>query len=386
MGAVRNIQTHKDIKILCVDDELAVLNSLKRVLRKQGFAVDIETSPRQALNRIINQNYDIIISDMRMPEMDGAEFFSAVEKFDPTSVRILITGYSDHTSTVRAINSGKIFSYINKPWDNSQLVETIDNAISFKTYTDNQNKKVHNLIGVSSKLDKKVNALTTQIEEANNELKTTLSILELTNDEHHNTADCIVQVFSNLINQKLKLPENMSQQISIHSKKLAELMGLNQSFQEDISNAALLYQAGKLLLPEHLTTKPYCFMSINDRMEFEQYPSLGAELLSPLKDIQYVTSIIHNHRENYDGTGYPDALSHNKIPFSSKILRVVIDFIESFYFTTSDYKKSLDLIISNSGKLYDPEIVQGLIKYCSQQFSDFIPKEHMPYIKALKKA
>jgi len=253
-------------------------------------------------------------------------------------------------------------------------------------YSDNQNKKVHNLMSISSNLDNKVNALTTQIKEVNNELKTTLSILELTNDEHNHSYDCIVRVLSNLINQKFKLPEDMSQQIRKHSKNLAEFMGLNKSFQKDISNAALLYQTGKLILPEHLTTKPYCLMSKNDRMEFEQYPSLGAELLSPLTNIQYVVSIIQNHRENYDGTGYPNTLSHNKIPFSARILRVVIDFIEGFYLTNIDYQKSLDLIISNSGRLYDPEIVQAFIKYCSHQFSDYTPKKHIPCGKALKKA
>ncbi|MCP3674362.1 MAG: DUF1566 domain-containing protein, partial [Gammaproteobacteria bacterium] len=108
----------------------------------------------------------------------------------------------------------------------------IDNAISYKNYTDKQNNKVHNIICRSSKLDKKVNALTTQIEEANNELKTTLSIPELTIDEHNNTWSCIVQALSNLINQRCKLPENISQKIRIFSKKLAKMMGLNKSTQE----------------------------------------------------------------------------------------------------------------------------------------------------------
>ena len=123
-------------KILCVDDEESVVNSLRRVLRSSHYEVIGFTSAPEALNHLESNDVDLIISDMRMPEMRGDEFLAKTMSIAPNTVRILLTGYSDFDMTVSAINEGRIHRYMSKPWDNSELLAIINEELVQKQRND----------------------------------------------------------------------------------------------------------------------------------------------------------------------------------------------------------------------------------------------------------
>jgi signal transduction histidine kinase len=121
--------TPKQPLILVVDDEPSILNSLDRVLHHHNYRVIKTTSGIEGLEILSREPIDLIISDMRMPKMDGAEFLSKAAKLSPNVVRILLTGNADLNSAVKAINQGQIFQYLHKPWKNEQLLSTINNGL-----------------------------------------------------------------------------------------------------------------------------------------------------------------------------------------------------------------------------------------------------------------
>jgi len=123
-------------KILCVDDEESVVNSLRRVLRSSHYEVIGFTSAPEALNYLESNEVDLIISDMRMPEMRGDEFLAKTMSITPNTVRILLTGYSDFDMTVSAINEGRIHRYMSKPWDNRELLAIINEELIQKQRDD----------------------------------------------------------------------------------------------------------------------------------------------------------------------------------------------------------------------------------------------------------
>jgi response regulator RpfG family c-di-GMP phosphodiesterase len=100
--------------LLCVDDEPSILSSLRRLFRPHGYRIFLAESGAAGLKILETESVDLVISDMRMPEMDGATFLKAVRERWPRVVRILLTGYADITSTVAAINEGEIYRYIAK--------------------------------------------------------------------------------------------------------------------------------------------------------------------------------------------------------------------------------------------------------------------------------
>ena len=119
------------IRILFVDDEEAILQALKRLCKRQLNAqCKFVLSGQEALVCMQNTVFDVVVSDMRMPNMTGAEFLGMVAELYPDTIRIVLTGYSDKESIISAINQGRICGYINKPWDNDELIVSLKQAIT----------------------------------------------------------------------------------------------------------------------------------------------------------------------------------------------------------------------------------------------------------------
>lgn len=121
-------------RILCVDDEEAVVSSLKRSLRLEGEIL-VATSAKQALDMLRKQPVDLIITDMRMPEMNGADLLLAVNQLGQDPARILLTGYTDMSLLELAINEGRLDRYISKPWNNDELISAVQQELHRKNWS-----------------------------------------------------------------------------------------------------------------------------------------------------------------------------------------------------------------------------------------------------------
>ena len=119
-------------KILCVDDEASVLKALRRLFEGAGYEVLTYASANDALKVLEEEDVDVIISDMRMPDLSGDQFLARAAYISPDSIRILLTGFSDLESTINAINQGKIHAYLQKPWDNTKLLGVISTELGHR--------------------------------------------------------------------------------------------------------------------------------------------------------------------------------------------------------------------------------------------------------------
>ena len=119
----------EEIKILCVDDEPNVLNALKRLFFDENYATLTAASAREGLDILEQEEVQIVVSDYRMPSMNGVEFLREVYKRWPRTVRIVLSGYADASATVAAINEGHIYKFVPKPWNDDDLLVTIKNAV-----------------------------------------------------------------------------------------------------------------------------------------------------------------------------------------------------------------------------------------------------------------
>ncbi|MBU1284657.1 MAG: response regulator [Gammaproteobacteria bacterium] len=115
------------IRILFVDDEERILRSLALQFRRE-YEVLTESDPCRALQRLKSESVQIIVSDQRMPQMSGAELLAQARQIAPDTLRILLTGYSDLDAAVEALNSGGIFRYLTKPWDQQEMAFTLRQA------------------------------------------------------------------------------------------------------------------------------------------------------------------------------------------------------------------------------------------------------------------
>ncbi|AYH45775.1 response regulator [Azoarcus sp. DN11] len=116
-------------KVLCVDDEPGIVRSLQWLLQKQ-FEVFTATSGAEALELVKQHDFDVVISDQRMPAMTGVEVLREVRRLSPRTMRILLTGYSDMQAIVRSVNESEVFRFINKPWNIAELPKVVAQAIT----------------------------------------------------------------------------------------------------------------------------------------------------------------------------------------------------------------------------------------------------------------
>jgi DNA-binding NtrC family response regulator len=114
---------------MIVDDELGVLNSLRRLLHNEGYAIFATTSAQEALDRLKSEEISLIICDQRMPQISGVELLKEAKQIRPEAIRIILTGYSDIDVAIQAINEGEVYRFLAKPWNDQELKLIIRKAL-----------------------------------------------------------------------------------------------------------------------------------------------------------------------------------------------------------------------------------------------------------------
>lgn len=118
--------------LLLLDDEPAVLKAICRELRTTGWQIDTFSEPQEALLALSHNDYELVISDLRMPELDGIAFLQFARQLQPDALRLLLSGDSDRDSLIRAVNKAEIYRFISKPWDAYELCETLQTCVELQ--------------------------------------------------------------------------------------------------------------------------------------------------------------------------------------------------------------------------------------------------------------
>ncbi len=351
--------------ILFVDDEMPVLKSLKRFAKAKDWKSTMVLNAEEGLEKLAERPYDIVVSDMRMPGMDGAEFLCKVKEQWPETIRIILTGYSDISALEHAVNDAGIFNYVTKPWDDFMLAEVVDRAhryrvneqerVRLEKLTKIQNKTLRELTG---DLEKKVNERTIEIEQA----------LTLLQDLHERSTSKFldsIRVLSQVLEWKEGQANRRGDFVSRFSERLAVAANCEKSELENIRLAASLHQLGILALPDSVREKPFFHLSDDDLALHRQVPIWGEMILSGTSGLEDVAKIVRHQSEWVNGKGYPDGLEGDAIPKASKILHVVNDFIDAYHGLLDEHISGLDGAISYikswSAKRYDLELVNQFI-------------------------
>src|SRR5690606_477537 len=146
------------IKVLYIDDEDNNLSSFRASLRKD-FKIITAINGEEGLNLAREIDFEVVIADQRMPGMTGVEFFERLVKVKPDPIRILLTGYSDISSVIDAINRGEVYRFIDKPWNIEQIKNTIDTAADIYNIRRELKEKNDKLIKANTEMNQFVYSL-----------------------------------------------------------------------------------------------------------------------------------------------------------------------------------------------------------------------------------
>lgn len=304
-------------KVLFVDDEPNVLQSIRRGLRKQ---FDVHTAEGgDAAMQLLREKDDfaVIVSDMRMPGMNGVELLSQVKQLWPDTVRMMLTGNADQETAVDAVNHGDIFRFLNKPCENVALGEAVKDAI-----------RQHTLI--TAERDLLENTLRGSI-------KALAEVLSLTNPE----------VFGRTTRHKHLM------------SRLASTMKLADIWQ--LESVALMSHLGCVTVAEELVKRKAggFQLSAEDMQEFVTHARVGADLLAAIPRMDVIAESVRYQERNFDGTGYPeDGPSGADIPLGARLMRVILDF-DAFESSGESGADALNRLRQQQGH-YDPAILTAL--------------------------
>ncbi len=352
--------------LLFVDDEANILSSLKRLFRPFGYTILTATSGKEGLELLKNNKIDLVISDMRMPEMDGSVFLAHAAEQWPETLRILLTGYADMTSTIKAINEGGIYKYISKPWEDNDITLSVKQALEQKFLKQERDR----LLQLTRKQNAELEDLNTNLEDKvksrTEELGQAMAQLELTHTSLKESYISSVKIFSNLIELRDGAIPGFSRGVADNAYKLAIKVGMNKEDARTVMVAGLLHGIGKIGLPDSLIRKPQSTFSTNEKSLYIKYPVIGQGALMALEPLHDAANLIRSHLEHYDGTGYPDKLKGDDIPVGARILSIANDYesLKAGTFTKDEItmKQIHDFMRFNGGKRYDPKYVKAFIE------------------------
>lgn len=360
--------------ILLVDDEESILNSLRRLLRGQPYDVLLATSGAQALDIMAKQPVDLVMSDARMPNMDGATLLAHIHQRHPAALRILLTGYADLTMIVKAINEGQIDRYISKPWHDEELLLTLRQSLAYQHSERERLRLVQETWDRNEEL-KLLNAtLEKHVASRTSELQQTADMLDLAYEELKHSYVTGTEVFSLLANLRLPPAKQTNRQIIELVRVYCKLHGQDEGSTRDLTMAAALYNIGKLSWTDSMMTAPADLLHHNDKERYRGYPKQSESLLMTLDPMKDAARLILHHQERWDGTGFPDRLKGEAIPLGSRWLKLAVDFIELqrglILERQMNSDEALVYIRQYAGRLYDPDLVEDFIQVCAAYLSD----------------
>lgn len=361
-------------KVLLVDDEESILNSLRRLLRGQPYEVLLATSGAQALEVMAQQSIDLVMTDARMPNMDGATLLARIHQLYPTTTRILLTGYADMPTIIKAINEGQIHRYISKPWNDEEMLLTLRQALAHQ-HSECERQRLEQLTRLQNDQLKSLNiTLEKHVAARTAELQQTADMLDLAYEELKHSYVTGTEVFSLLANLRLPPAKQTNRQIIELVRVYCKLHGLDEGTSRDLTMAAALYNIGKLSWTDSMMTAPADLLHHNDRERYRGYPKQSESLLMTLDPMKDAARLILHHQERWDGSGFPDRLKGEAIPFGSRLLKLAVDFIELqrglILERQMNSDEALVYIRSYAGRLYDPELVEDFIQVCAAYLSD----------------
>ena len=350
--------------LLCVDDEAAILKSLQRLFIGHPYQVQLASSGKQAMEFMQQHKVQVIVSDMRMPEMNGAEFLAQAAALQPDCYRILMTGYADLASTVQAINLGKIHRYIQKPWNNQELLSLVDEGLE-KYRLVLANKQLTAMVARQNKELKILNHnLEDRVVERTKQLKQTLNHIKGLLKQQEQDHKATKEVLYNIISSAPALSGEFALNVSQTCAALGRQLGFDSEQRQQLRQAGLLSELGKLGLPATLQATPFYQLTPQERTHYMQHPQYAEEILAPALHLHPVIEAISQQYEKFNGSGEPHHKVGTDICLNARILAVARDFWLHVFQKLSPQKHSFDEALEQihrqQGAWYDPGIVVAL--------------------------
>lgn len=325
----------QQLKVLCVDDEPNVLEGIRRQLRGK-FDLEVASSGLKALELLNKgQKFSVIVSDMRMPGMDGVELLKNFQKLAPLTVRIMLTGNADQDTASKAVNEGQIFRFINKPCAPGELEIILNSAV-----------QQFNLLNAEKEL-------------------------------LQNTLSGSIKVLTDILSLSDPIAFGSATSIREPVREIFKILQIKNSWELDL--AAMLHPIGWVTVPEATKAK---FrkgekLTPDEKKMIDRIPEVGSQFIGTIPRLENTAKIILYSEKNFDGTGFPnDKVKNEQIPIGARVIRIASALVK---LVSEGRSRSLALnILKNRPQEFDIELINRILNSEDSSSADTQLTESFP--------
>ncbi len=320
-----------------MDDEPANLRLLQRVFA-DDYQVLAAGSGAEAIEILKKHDVSLIVTDQRMPSMTGVQLLEQSLAIRPEAIKILITGYTDVQALIDAINSGRVYKYVPKPWDADELRLTVRRAL-----------ETYELKARNARLLEELGQALSELED--------LSV-------------GTIRALADALDAKCDYTSGHSLRVSRYAVSIGRAIGLERDELKDLELAGILHDIGKIGVPESILWKP-ARLTPEEQAVMAQHPVRSAQIIGDLPILSRARRWVLHHHEYLDGSGYPDHLQGEAIPYGARIILVA----DAYDAMTSDrpYRKAIgharaaEELRRHAGKQFDARMVEALISVVGEK-------------------
>lgn len=326
-------------KIIVVDDEQGIVDSLSIFLKRSGYDFTGLTNPLEAIERVRNEHFDIMILDFMMDPIHGDEVVEEIRKFNKDLYILLLTGHKDLAPPLETIKRLEIQGYCEKSDKFDQLLLLIESGIK-------------------------------SIEQMNT-IKTINKQLHDKNEELERAYLDTIGILRQTVEAKDPYTRGHSDRVSEYSVLIGKKLGLDEKTLHILKIGGLFHDIGKIGIPDSILLKE-SKLSDEEYSQIKNHPMIGVHMLGDAAIFTDILPIVKHHHERYDGRGYPSQLVGDDIPYVARIAAVA----DSFDAMTSkrSYRDSLPIDVVRaeiercSGSQFDPNIAKVFLDIMNNDF------------------
>ena len=309
-----------DFKIIAVDDEQGILDSLSIFMKRSGYSFVGITDPMEAINRVKNEHFDLMVLDFIMSPIHGDKVVEEIRKFNKDLYILLLTGHKDLAPPLDTIHQLDIQGYCEKSDKFDQLLLLIESGL----------KSVSQMRTISKM-----------------------------NDDLQKAYIDSIEILRHTVEAKDPYTKGHSDRVSEYAVLLGKKLNLSDEDIEKLRIGGLFHDIGKIGIPDSILLKE-SNLADEEYTKIKEHPIIGYNMLQHATMFKNILDIVKHHHERFDGNGYPDKLAGSNIPYLARLTSIV----DSFDAMTSrrSYRDSLPMdvvkseILQNLGSQFDPEI------------------------------
>lgn len=348
------LNNDRQVTTLIIEDDSYILQAVSQFLGDCGFSVLVAGDGEEGLQLFRAHRPDIVITDLRMPKVDGLEVLTRVQKLSPETPIIILSGMGTMDDVIKALRLGA-WDYLTKPIENMNILEHAINMALERAALLRERSRHQQL------LEQEVEKRTEQLRTREQDLKTTLV--------------GIVDVIAVMVEKRDPYTAGHEQRVAQLAGAIGREMGLDDDRCEGLRLAAVIHDLGKVSIPSEILSKPGRLTDIEFSL-IKTHAQQGFDILSRacVNFPWPIPLMVHQHHERMDGSGYPFGLAGDDILLESRIIAVA-DVVESMashrpYRPALGVDRALAEIQRGRGSSYEPAAVDACLQlFTSKEFS-----------------